>query len=1009
MGYCFNAGWITFAYAPDRLHTLSLHMPFYLHPKARAYFRHMPHCLHLNYIRYLPLSERLTPTLTPLQPHTITHSHPHNLLSHFSALPYRYTSDLLATSNRPTTFFASTSNTASEYPKSLMMMEETRDLLIRNAELQTELRLVKEQLSQANSANAYLLQRLSATETERQSREQELALRENAQLRTVLNLKSQDSNPKLKSTRPKAIARDGEKKNIKIGRKAVLYKHFEASDTETEEGDLLSFEDAENDTDRASESDATPIHLIDDHPGQDDIPLECFTNPPHQVAAHPVPFQGPGVPAHLHSHVSTEPRRHWGFDSTCQTQQPRAPLNSDQGRSGFGFNFINQDGTVIRTGPVNSTEPAYHRAPEPWAFPRRPFPFSSAEHLRLGGLAWLIEDYDQRKKNDTWFDLSRSFGGRPAREYEEYYERVIRPEYLAKERKKWEATQNERAENKQTENLDNSFASTTAVATVTASSENDLMLQDGSTPAQSGNAAQGPGEDAATPSNAAASSHVKEAEIADEALAIPPQSPKAGEGDHPDVLMMSTNMPGRAQQSELLPSAEEMDTPRQHSPDQSGAPGSQNGPGLHTRSLNGMAADPAAAWRSFAHQNKSAIEQIPDQLDKAAPGRGMEGREYQKQPQLALPMHADPNLSVEESENPVSQTTAFHHAPHVDAQAPHKQYGPHINFEKLRRIPEHRDLRGPFPVRSLPPHRGDFRFRPDGRSSRRDGPSFHERSLSPFAPFHVSELFARSDDPRTHRSVLITNIPPNTTLSQVLDRVKGGKIVSATYMETAGMRTKPYMETNSALIVFFAGRDAAKFVQHSKENKFIFFWSEKWEAPFKATAKMLDSPSRPIPQALLKGILQDGMTRMVFVHGGPPGLTPRLVMEHVVEGNDSIKQPLNMGVDQDGVMFLEFASIAEAKAVWQAISKTFTGLSRGFLRDPCERPLDTVQNAQSASLGEGQSDATEDADEAGYEVPDSGVEIKEEHAQAFDDGNITKQPQRQADGCIASLEAEATE
>lgn len=885
------------------------------------------------------------------------------------------------------------------------MMDETRSLLIRNAELQTELRLVKEQLSQANSANAYLLQRLSTTETERPSREHELAPRKNAHLRS--NLADQEGKTKLEPVRSRAIARDSEKTKIKAGQKIILYKHFEASDTETEEEDLLSFEDVGAATDSASETNATPIRLIDDHPDQDHLPLEGVTNPPHQVAAHTVPFQGPGGPAHLHSHVSIEPRRHWGFDSTCQTQHSRHPLNSDQGRTGLGFNFINQDGTVIRTGPVDSPESPHDRAHDPWAFPRRPFPFSSAEHLRLGGLAWLIEDYDQRRRNDTWFELSRSFGGRPAREYEEYYEHVIRPEYLAKERKKREAAQSEQAENKQAENVDNSFTSTTEVATFTGSSEEDLMVQDGSTPAQSANAAQGLGEDAATTSNSVASSHVKEAGNADETLPMPPQSPEAEDGVRSDALTMATNMPGQAQPSEILPSAEAMDASKQHAPAQSETQETQNGPKLHTRSLNDMAADPASAWRSFAsHQNKSATEQLSDQLDNAASGRGMDGRENQKQSQLALSMHADPNFSVEECGNPASQKTAFYHAPNVDAQVPHKQYGPYIDFEKLRRIPEHHDLRGPFAVRSLPPHRGDFRFRPDGRSSRRDGASFRDRSLSPFAPFDTSQLFARSDDPRTHRSVLITNIPPSTTLPQVLDRVKGGKIVSTTYMETAGMRTKPHMKTNSALVVFLAGRDAAKFVQHSKENQFIFFDSEKREAPFKATAKMLESPSRPIPQALMKSILQDGMTRVVFVHGGPPGLTPRLVMEHVLEESDCIKQPLKMGVDQEGVMFFEFAGIAEAKAVWQAIGKIFTGLSRGFLRDPCERPLDTVPNAQVANLGEGQSDTSEDTDEGKDQAPDSGVQIKDEHAHALHNGNSTKQTQHQVDGGVASFQAE---
>lgn len=82
----------------------------------------------------------------------------------------------------------------------------------------------------------------------------------------------------------------------------------------------------------------------------------------------------------------------------------------------------------------------------------------------------------------------------------------------------------------------------------------------------------------------------------------------------------------------------------------------------------------------------------------------------------------------------------------------------------------------------------------------------------------VPELFYKynSTDPHLFRTVLINNI--DTSLDETLSKMSEYKIKSATFLNTAGMKTRPMIKTNSTLVVFWDAEEAKAFVDSCDEN-----------------------------------------------------------------------------------------------------------------------------------------------------------------------------------------------
>lgn len=200
-------------------------------------------------------------------------------------------------------------------------------------------------------------------------------------------------------------------------------------------------------------------------------------------------------------------------------------------------------------------------------------------------------------------------------------------------------------------------------------------------------------------------------------------------------------------------------------------------------------------------------------------------------------------------------------------------------------------------------------------------------------PMEVEELFATpaEGDRSPYRTVLISNIPAGTMLIDVLDSIKGGKIYSAVLLDTAGMRTTPPIDTNSALITFVFGRHAR-------------LAAESWSNPkFNTTAQLLRTISRPIPARVMSDVLQNDLSRVLFVYDAQQTWASEDVADRLMR--NGAQYPLKSESDGEvpGLMLFHYANLAEARTAWLAVGRdhTFFGeVNRGFFADPCGKPIE---------------------------------------------------------------------
>ncbi|KAF2480755.1 hypothetical protein BDY17DRAFT_199852 [Neohortaea acidophila] len=207
---------------------------------------------------------------------------------------------------------------------------------------------------------------------------------------------------------------------------------------------------------------------------------------------------------------------------------------------------------------------------------------------------------------------------------------------------------------------------------------------------------------------------------------------------------------------------------------------------------------------------------------------------------------------------------------------------------------------------------------------------------------HVLYKFNCKDE-NLFRTMLISNIPANITLTDILSAVRGGKIVSTRFFETVGMRTNPPIQTNAATIEFLGSNAAKACVDFVKANP-IRFWSTTEDAPVQAKVEMLRmAPTRPLDPQLLADF-REGLTRVLFIIDTDARWTAEQIVSEFVRGE--VTRPLKAGRDEDGILFFEFGDAKSAGEAWRVVDRCywfFGGAQKGFFPDPCAGSLEEVR------------------------------------------------------------------
>lgn len=209
----------------------------------------------------------------------------------------------------------------------------------------------------------------------------------------------------------------------------------------------------------------------------------------------------------------------------------------------------------------------------------------------------------------------------------------------------------------------------------------------------------------------------------------------------------------------------------------------------------------------------------------------------------------------------------------------------------------------------------------------------------------------RLEDRDVYRTVLVTYIPSNVSLGQVVEKVRGGMIVKASALNTVGLKTKPTIKTLSAMIVFFSSESAQSYVEHCKHNGLCFPSTSNPDISIMLKAEVVKTPTWPLDNKTIRDITTRNLTRCIDIHSLSPDTTVSVVLAALRREDDSISYPLKAEIDATGVMHLEFASIKDACKVANILVHTpyriDSRLQWGFVPDPAAMPLSTLESLAS--------------------------------------------------------------
>ena len=266
-----------------------------------------------------------------------------------------------------------------------------------------------------------------------------------------------------------------------------------------------------------------------------------------------------------------------------------------------------------------------------------------------------------------------------------------------------------------------------------------------------------------------------------------------------------------------------------------------------------------------------------------------------------------------------------------------------------------------------------------GRSKARSSRG-RRRARTSSASVNGSGLFHEwgSPNPELYRTVMITNVPTTMMLATVVNKVRGGRIVDAKYLETAGMRTQPPITTNTVLVEFLHANDAATFVQFTQKHDILLFHDDAGST-VKLTARLMDTPSRRLPPGLYHNMHQRGLTRVLFIVDKDEEWETEEVIEELQGRHPELKKPLSAGGDENGVLYFKFADVRDAGNAWEIVNRDarfFHGASKGFWPDPCARQLKMDSPGTTSDAGESSDDVGAEEDACAGEQAEEGAVVE---------------------------------
>jgi len=190
------------------------------------------------------------------------------------------------------------------------------------------------------------------------------------------------------------------------------------------------------------------------------------------------------------------------------------------------------------------------------------------------------------------------------------------------------------------------------------------------------------------------------------------------------------------------------------------------------------------------------------------------------------------------------------------------------------------------------------------------------------------------DERDVYRTILITELPTDTTMHQVLEKLAGGAIVDAKLLDT--MKVTGSM---SALINFLHEHAAMEYQEYAHSHP-VMINNQL------ANVKALSTPTWPIAANLKAAINDHHHIRCLEVLNFPRQQVSELKLRSDIRVHAQVKgdRVEHINVRKDGVLELHFSSITYAGQGYGMFTsfRLYKGCKTRFVADPCARPVEAL-------------------------------------------------------------------
>ena len=190
-----------------------------------------------------------------------------------------------------------------------------------------------------------------------------------------------------------------------------------------------------------------------------------------------------------------------------------------------------------------------------------------------------------------------------------------------------------------------------------------------------------------------------------------------------------------------------------------------------------------------------------------------------------------------------------------------------------------------------------------------------------------------------YRTIIISNIPPDISLSTLLDYIRGGSVIDAKLLDTVSITGK-----NSALITFLHECAAMAFEDHARKFPIII-------NGVAAQVRVVSTPTFPISIPTRKRIFNHHHSRCLEIYDIPGQICVQKLRDDLAVGtNLKTNRITHLQKREDGCVELQFSSIDGASRAYGMLSsvRAYRRSTPYFVADPCARPLKSLKGQHVA-------------------------------------------------------------